>query len=385
MVSPKNPSYSPIFPVFSCSLAVLLRVFMGIGVVLGMCFVVPLAQARPMVFGYVAWWVPEVAQGDGLANVDRLKFMEFKVGPEGKVVDKSGWPEKWADLRGQAALRGIPIDLAYTLFSPADFNALFSSTERTKRLQKEMLEQVQRDSVAGIHLDVEIFSPVQPKAAQRYREFVIDLGRQLKALPAPKALSVFLNYAADQYIYDAASLAGADHVIVQGYDAHWLGGDVAGPVSPLKGPDAVTWTKMLATTQKLGLPPSRVLMGFPTYGYEWPVKPCSPRGTRVGKGEATTFGRVNLLAAPAIRNSVMGRVLAHGGRHDWDVGSAYYMVDAHDGSCLVGWYEDWWTLESKLDWVEKEGLAGLAFFPLGYDGGELVGLAARRFRAKAQR
>lgn len=341
------------------------------------------AVARPMVFGYALWWVPEAETIRALPHVDRLKFMELRLSPDGRIADRHGWPEQWAGLRNAAAAFGIPIDISLTLFSPDDFNALFGAPDRVKRLQKEVLDLAREDGVAGVHLDIEIFTPVQPKAAQRYREFVIDLAKQLNDMKPQRLVSAFLNYNAEKYLYDAASLAGVAHVIVQGYDAHWLGSEVAGPLAPLQGPDTVTWEKMFATARSLGVHPQRMLMGFPTYGYEWKVKPCDPRGKRIAPGETTIFGRVYLPQAPNLRNTVVGRVLAHGANYDAQSGSAYYRVDASDGSCLIGWFEDWWTLQRKLDWVLKEKLVGLAFFPLGYDEGDLVSLAARRFRAPA--
>jgi hypothetical protein len=338
------------------------------------------ALDRPLVFGYAAWWVPQAETLLALPDVDRLKFIEFRLSADGRIADRHGWPEQWTALREGAAKLGIPLDVAVTLLSPADFDALFGSSERVQRLEKEVLSLVQDKLVAGIHLDVEIFTPVSAKAAQRYRAFVVSLSRQLKQQSPVKSLSVFLNHAADVYLYDAASLLGVDHVILQGYDAHWLGADVAGPLSPLLGPDTITWEKMWATAQKLGLPPQRVLMGFPTYGYEWTVKPCGPRGKRIAPGETTVFGRVWLPQAPNLRNSVMGRVLAHGVQYDEVTGSAYYTVGAADGSCVVGWFEDWWTLHRKMDWLIAQKLAGIAFFPLGYDNGTLVNTAARRFK-----
>lgn len=347
-----------------------------------LCLVVPATVLpRPLVFGYALWWVPEAQTIRALPHVDRLMFMELRLGADGHIADRHGWPGQWAALRGAARVQGIPVDVSFTLFSPEDFNALFGSPAHVKRLQQEVLDIARADGVAGVHLDIEIFGAVQAEAAQRYRDFVADLAWQLKDMAPQRLVSVFLNHGAEKHLYNATSLAGVAHVIVQGYDAHWLGSDVAGPLSPLGGADAVTWEKMNSTALGLGVAAPRILMGFPTYGHEWMVKPCDPRGKRIAPGEATVFGRVQLPQAPNLRHSVVARVLAHGAHYDAPSGSAYYLADAADGSCLVGWFEDWWTLQRKIDWVQREQLAGIAFFPLGYDEGELVGFAARRFRA----
>jgi spore germination protein YaaH len=101
----------------------------------------------------------------------------------------------------------------------------------------------------------------------------------------------------------------------------------------------------------------------------------------VGPGQIITFAPVVLPLAPHIRENVAERVQTHGAAHDASVGSSYYMVPQADRSCRVGWFEDWWSLSRKTGWVLDKGVAGLAVFPLGYDGGELVEMAARRFRS----
>lgn len=337
--------------------------------------------ARPLIFGYATWWVPEARIIQALDHVDRLKFMELRIGADGGIADSHGWPERWEGLRRAASVRGIPIDVALTLFSSADFNSLFGSGDRIKRLHDAVLKIANDDSVSGIHLDVEMFRPLQPEAVKNYRTFVADLTRQLAQMPRRRLVSVFLNHGAETYLYDVASLADVGHIVVQGYDVHSLQSEVAGPLAPLFGPDMATWEKMLAAALGLNVHPPRVLMGFPTYGHEWQVKPCSPRGTPIAPGEATLVGRVMLPQAPNFRNSVVDRVLAHGATHDLQSGSSYYRVDASDGSCTIGWFEDWWTLQKKIDWIVREKVAGLAIFALGYDDDDLVAFAARRFRS----
>lgn len=346
--------------------------------VLGWCAA---SQARPFVFGYAVWWVPQAETIRAMPHVDRIKFIEVRIDAEGRLPERHGWPQQWQALRDAAATHGVPIDVALTQFSLADFNALFGDPNRIQRLTQEALKLADDPAVAGIHLDVEMVGTVNAKAALRYKAFVLDMAQKLKAKQPARLLGVFFNYGAERQIYDAATLAVADHVILQGYDAHWLNSEVAGPLAPLGGPDAVTWTGMLATARSLGLPPQRLLMGFPTYGHEWKVQPCSPRGLRKAPGETTSFASVSYPQAPQLRHSVVERVLAHGLQYDPETGSAHYRIDAPDGSCVVGWFEDWWTLHRKLDWMEQEKLAGLSFFPLGYDGADLVAQAARRFRA----
>jgi len=344
------------------------------------CHAETTAAGRGFVFGYAAGWVPVSETIAALPHIDRLMFMDLSIGSNGQLSNPYDWPAKWNELRTAIRMHGIPVDVVLTQFSAASFNTLFGSIEHVRQLESNVLRLAADTAVSGIHLDVEIMEPVDVAAGRRYREFVLSLSKRLKAMQPFRLLSVFFYHGADKRLYDAATLAVVDHVVVQGYDAHWLETGVTGPVAPLFGSDQVTWMNMLAAVQSMGVPPQRILMGFPTYGYEWRVNPCSTRGARVGPGVTTAFGRVHLPQAPSVTANVMERVLAHGAQYDADTGSAHYQFAHPDGGCVVGWFEDWWTLQRKLDWLQQYGLAGLAVFPLGYDNGELVGLAARRLR-----
>lgn len=351
-----------------------LRVFAG-AVLLCFC-ALACSQPRPLVFAYVAWWTPSLWPTQPLDLVDRLKFIEFTVGADGRVADRHGWPHQWAELRAAVSRQGVPLDMVFTVLDAAVFESVFGSPEAAQRLQSEVLAAAIEPGVSGIHLDVELLLPASDVAVARYRTWVAQTAERLGQLQPRRLLSVFLAYSTEPHLYDASTLALVDHVIVQGYDAHWVGGQRAGPVAPLRGPDAVSWERMADLAARLGVHPGKLLMGFPLFGYEWPVSSCDPRGFTTGRGETSTFAPTTEARMPQIRTNVRERVLAHGATHDPQTGSAYYLVPEGQGRCRVGWFEDWWTLQAKLDWVRERKMAGIAFFPLGYDQAELVTWAA---------
>lgn len=307
--------------------------------------------------------------------------MELRINKDGDLSNEANWPHQWSALRAHTKHMGIPIDVVVTLFSPNDFDQLFLSSSAIKNLEKNILKELEDPSISGVHLDVEIFEPVSPKASKNYRSFVLSLTKKIQIIKPQKLLSVFFGFEADKYLYDSASLKNIDHVVIQGYDAHWRDGTQAGPVAPLMGDDRLTWQKMFQTVRQLGVYPQKILMGFPTYGYEWRVQHCHIRGHALGAGQTTVFGRFSPPLAPSFEISIQDRVQAYGLRYETSSGSAYYQGPLQaDGSCQVGWFEDWWTLHKKLDWLAQEHIAGLAIFALGYDQSELVRSALDRFK-----
>lgn len=334
--------------------------------------------AAPKAWGYVAWWAPDSWRSLPLAEFDRLLFFEMPVDAKGEITDRNGWPDQWSDLRGATQLSGTPLDLTLRCFDAAAFNTLFASPDATRRLLDLALELAGDSAVGGLQLDFEIYSDAKPEAIEAYRSFVRELSARLRKLQPARALSVFFSMGADLPMYDKPTLAQTDHVVFQGYDAHWLESKTAGPVAPLGGPDAITWEKVLAQGLELGVPRERMLLSFPLFGYEWPVKSRKPRAQTSGKGVHTFFAAMPASEESEAKVSVQERVRQYGATHDPVSGSSYYQFKRKDGRLIEGWFEDWWTLGRKLQFLTAEKLGGVAFFPLGNDEGDLVSYFLRK-------
>ena len=98
-----------------------------------------------------------------------------------------------------------------------------------------------------------------------------------------------------------------------------------------------------------------------------------------GKGRLLTFAETPSELMPNDRLAASVLAARHGLRRDRER-TPYY---AHrDGTHWVqGWYEDMESLTHKLAPERAAGYAGLAFFPLGYDKGEIVEALMRWWRA----
>jgi spore germination protein len=332
----------------------------------------------PQAWGYLSWWLPQSWRSIPLGQLDRLLFFELKVAPSGAIAERHGWPEQWADLRLAVHQNNIPLDLTLTLYEQAAFNTLFSSKEATQRLLLEASSLAGQPGVAGVQLDFEVYSLAQPQAIERYREFVQELSARLRQQVPPRSVSVFLPIGGTSALYDAVTLTQVNHVVLQGYDSHWLESKTAGPVAPLTGSEVVTWEKALAIGLALGVPTERLLLSFPLYGYEWPVKTRKLRSGTLGKGRITSFAPIPIDSPPDVPFNVQNRVQQYGSTHDPLSGSSYYQFRGKEGQFIEGWFEDWWSLGRKIDFLVDRKLGGIAFFSLGYDDNQLVNYFLRR-------
>lgn len=332
----------------------------------------------PKAWGYVGWWLPDGWRSVPLGEIDRLLFIEIRVDANGRISDRNGWPEDWTDLRRAVEQHKTPLDLTLTLEDAAAFERLFSSTEATQRLLDEAASLASQPGVAGLQLDVEIYSLARPATIQRYQSFVQELAKRLHQYSPARNLSIFFPMGGESQLYDTITLQQLDQVVLQGYDAHWPSSQAAGPVAPLVGDESISWKKAVAQGTALGIPKERLLLGFPLFGYEWQVKGSKLHSATVGKGVSTTFAPVTPGLLPEMQFNVQDRVGQYGASHDPSTGSSYYQFKREDGQFIEGWFEDWWSLRRKTDYLADEKLGGIAFFLLGYDGGQLVDYFLKR-------
>ncbi|MDO8776389.1 MAG: glycosyl hydrolase family 18 protein [Burkholderiaceae bacterium] len=338
----------------------------------------------PQAWAYLGWWLPDSWRAAPLVEFDRLLFFEIKVDSSGKIAERNGWPEKWTDLRLAVKKHNTPLDLTLTLLDPTTFNRLFASVEAMQRLLDEAASLANQEDVAGLQLDFEIYSLVPPETIKRYQSFVGALSRRLHQLSPSRNLSVFFPMGGESLLYHAATLEQVDQVVLQGYDAHWIGSKTAGPVAPLNGNESVTWKKAVSQGIALGVPKERLLLSFPLYGYEWPVKGRKLRSATVGQGVHTSFAPIPAGLFPDFQFNVQDQVRQYGATHDPVSGSSYYQFKRKNGQFVEGWFEDWWTLGRKSDYLADEQLGGIAFFMLGYDNGQLIDYFLRRRGAKSR-
>ncbi len=322
-------------------------------------------------YGYHAYWMGD-AWRSVAGDLDGLYYFEQQITADGTVNAHPEARLTWPMFAQSARATGRTAATTLTLFSKADFEALFTSPTATARLLSQVTELARLGD--GVCLDVELFEAVSPAARSGYADFAQRLrGR----LPRGARLSIFLpaNDWADAF--DEARLAAAsDYVVVQGYDLHWASGPNAGPVAPTRGGDT-NWDAILARYDAFGVARGKVLMGTPLYGYEWPTETDAPGAKTRGPGHTITLAPIAASILPDIRTDAQGQSARYGLRRDPVSRSPYYVYRDSTGGYRQGWFEDAESIAEKVRYARQNGLGGLVFFPLGYDDGNLV-RAARR-------
>ena len=334
--------------------------------------VTPKVEGEALVFGYYPYWLGEDWRSYNFGLIDKLFFFEIGVGGTGAATEQHGWPAQWEELRHRAQETNTPFVPTITIFDRSDFVQLFKDPRQRKLFMDNMLALVQEAGGDGLHLDVEVQQAVSDTVRAGFTQFVQDLRSQLNAQFSGALLSMFAPAFDRADVFDEAALAEEmDYMVVQGYDLHWKGGERAGPLAPVRGWQGNNWEAILARYLEMGVPPEKIIMTVPFYGYEWPTVSAEVGAATRGRGRTLTYAPVDVSEQIGIQASAKERAARYGLERDPESSSPYYAYQDSTG-WHQGWFEDAQSLAAKYDFIQENGLGGLAIFPLGYDDGELL-------------
>ena len=324
------------------------------------------------VYGYHVWWMQGEWQDEPIGALDGLFFFELRADSAG-VTDAHGWPQRWRALRRAASRQGTPLYPTISVQGAERFERVFAGPDSARALLADALAAMRTAGAEGLHLDVEAYRSVSRAARAGFTRFV----RRLRAAmqeeePEGAHLSLFAPAFDYADAFDEAALAEVvDRLVVQGYDLHSRGGDIAGPVAPLRGWGTNNWQAILDRYDKLGVARSKLVFTAPLYGYEWPVEGPEPGAQTTGAGRSISYAPVDPELLPNLQVSATERVERYGKRRDDASQSPYYVFRDSTGQWRQGWFEDAQSLRAKYAFIRENGLAGIALFPLGYDDGRL--------------
>ncbi|HEX3646799.1 MAG TPA: glycosyl hydrolase family 18 protein [Pseudonocardiaceae bacterium] len=241
------------------------------------------AAAGPVVVSSLPYWNLDHGTSATLAHrgdVDEASPWIYGLDARGDIVDQ--YPAgQHAEVAGDIArLRDAGLRLVPTLANVVDGDfayqpvaGILHDSARTDAHVAAIVDLVDRDDYAGIDIDYE---DLHAGDRQAFTDFLTKLSGVLHA--HGKLLSVALFAKASDAGYDQRNVAQdyaaigrvADQVRLMGYDYHWASSP-AGPIAP------VTWINSVLTYARTQMPPDKIILGIPMYGYDW----VGDRGTSV--------------------------------------------------------------------------------------------------------
>jgi spore germination protein len=178
-----------------------------------------------------------------------------------------------------------------------------------------------------------------------------ELGAALDAKGRLLSVTVGARTRADDpnwSVFDYGGIApSVDRFRIMTYDYHWRNGP-PGAVAP------VWWVNNVLAYAVTAVPASKIEVGVPLYGYDWPADPTQSDGY----GPATSLSYQQAEA----------RRVQYGAVRQWSAteGAPYFTYTANNVKHVV-WYNDADATKAKMTFIEKYGIRGLAFWAVGYE------------------
>lgn len=323
----------------------------------------PPATLRRTVYGFMPYW--------RVADLSRVKwdllshvaYFSVDLNPDGSVTNQSGsyaWPAGAyvAALREAARAAGVKVVLAATNMSSGSIATLLGSASYRQNAIANLVALVQGQG-DGVNVDME-----GVPAAQRENlvAFMKDLSGAIRAAVPGSHVSICTPAVDWSGAFDYDRLAAScDGLFIMAYDYHWGSDEQAGPCSPLTGGGvwskySVTWTLDDYLRSVAAANRSRLILGVPFYGYEWPTVSTAVPSATTGAGSSMTYDVARANAA------------LHGRLWDATSGTPYYVHSS--GGAHQGWYDDAESLGRKWDLVGASDLGGTGIWALNYATGD---------------
>lgn len=351
---------------------------MGIGYILFFktpSNVIPLLPSNQKM-GFLPYWLLDAAQKDYSEYLNGIYYFGLTIDDDGSLKEYENPGEKepgWYALEsGKATPFLTNAKKKNQKLSLVVFNAneesiahlLENPTKHAKTLVSEAAPIMKEHGFTDLNIDIESFEVASDSARESFTTFIQETKkevqkRKLGTLSIDVSPSAFIK----KFLVDPKSVIQyVDSLVIMGYDYHYQGSMVTGPVAPLFGAGEVSeFDVQVAVGNALSFAPSKkIILGAPLYGYEWETlskNPSSP--VIVGTGLVASNKRVEeLLSSCATCSSKL----------DATALEKYVVYKALDTNTYHQlFYPDKETMEEKVRFAQKNNLGGIALWALGYE------------------
>lgn len=294
--------------------------------------------------GYIFPGSNEQVVRSALPSLTYLSIFSYQIKPDGSLntIDD----EKWIAIAREN--RVAPVMVITNIREGGGFNSditsqLFANEQAQQNLITNVENILRQKNYFAVNID---FEYVYPSDRQNYNSFIEQFTRRMHAAGyqvmtalAPKisATQAGTLYEAHDYAFHGRTV---DRVILMTYE--W--GYLAGPPQAVAPINLVRRVLDYAVT---AIPPGKVLMGVPNYGYDWTLPYV--RGTL-----ADTFSNLDAVERAYTNHADI--------KYDATAQSPYYNYYDGEGKQHIVWFEDARSIRAKLLLVHEYGFAGISLW-----------------------
>lgn len=336
---------------------------------------------RHEVTGFLPYWLLDSADKDYENFITTLTYFGLSISKEGSVQEftKPGESEPglYALTSGKldsfityAKNNHIKLSLLMFCGNDDDIENLINSPKiHSETLIKEVSSTMRQYGFTDLNLDIESTIEASRDAQIKFAEFVKDVKNQLDE---KKLGSLTLDISPtdlikQRLINPSMIQAYTDKIVIMGYDFHYIGSQVTGPVAPVNGAgydaefDDETGLKLALKN----IPDNKLILGIPLYGYEWETITDNPR--------SAVMPDSGLVISNRNAEALISSCATCSAKFDPEAKENYVIYkDRMTGTYHQVYYPDEKATEKKIELALKYHISGMALWALGYEGDSIL-------------
>lgn len=227
-----------------------------------------------------------------------------------------------------------------------DMEAVLGVTQKRRVLVSQLINYALEYNLDGINID---FETIGAATGDDFVQFLRELSIQAHANSIVLSVDNYAPTASTAHYDRPEQGIVADYVVVMGYDEHWGGSEIAGSVASI---DFVEGG--IQKTIEEGVPANKVINAIPFYTRLWKTE--NGKVTSEAMGMEAAMNWVNKNAVELI----------------WDNQTCQYYGELQDGNAYYQiWMEEEESIQTKLNVMESNHVAGVAAWKLGFEKKEI--------------
>jgi len=337
--------------------------------------------APKQVIGFLPYWQLEKANQQEEKYITTLAYFALNVDGNGHIVkmandqeEDPGWydlqSDKLATILANAKINNIKLSLVIDSGDADAINQLVSKpTMHANTLIKDVAPIMKKYHFTDLNLDIEDTNSASLAAQKHFTQFVQTVKQNMTQ---QKLGTVTIEIStADTIKYNLINIPAiepfADTIVLMAYDYHSPTSIVTGPVAPLNGAGIDSEYDVTTAAERTlqSVPPNKLILGMPLYGYEWETLNTAVRSAIIpGSG---------VLASNSRAESLLSECASCSAFFDNESQEAFAVYeDTTSGTYHQLSFPNQQSLNAKLALSNKETLSGVALWALGYESDSML-------------
>jgi len=341
----------------------------------------PIAEDKNQVIGFLPYWLIDKADKDYTKYINTLTYFGLTISPDGTIMKETNPGESepgWLALNSgkvnpfMETAKKNNMQKSLLIFSGNEENIyqlLNDPLVHAQNLMKEVSPIMKNNGFRDLNLDIESVITASDEARTNFTTFVKTVKQELdKENLGTLTIDISPIALFKKYLIDLNSISNTvDYVVLMTYDFHYQGSSVTGAIGPVGGAgnNEEFDTEVSVKEATRIIPPGKILLGIPLYGYEWETIDNTPHnGVIPGTGVIASNRRMEEQIKSCTNCTVTF--------DDAAKESLIIYKDDKTGLYHQIYFPDEKSVNEKVKLANKYELAGIALWALGYEGNSIL-------------